>query len=499
MLDESDLDAEEGAQLFRGEQFPFGTVGHDAALPHHDDAVDFGKDVGQMMRDHEDTHALAGDAAKRLAQFALSGKIEGVGGLVEQEHFGLVDEGAGDHDAALFTGGHFPDELGFEMRGLHEVKSLVGAIAHLGRDVQVGPEGGGGEESGDDGIEAGGDGGALAGELRGDDAEMGAKLRDVPAFASEQAELGGGGDDGVALAGDGFDERGFAAAVGAEDGEVFAAGDAKREVVEDNVVAAGDRDIAHEEEVRWVRGENLAHRKIITEGRRQRRGNTRDRMARMSDRGQTLNLWKKHLGRVPPEVWARTELEGLVLADNDLEEIPEEIGRLQRLRMLDLGHNRLRQVPEALGELEGLSDFLYLHDNRLASLPGSMARLKRLRYLNVSENQFTTFPEAICAMSGLAELRVTDNLMEELPETIGQLTSLRELHLRNNRLTSLPETIGKLRELRLIDLRGNPLGSLPDAVAELPRLEKLDLRWVTTLAPPVWMGKLEERGCLVYW
>ena len=73
----------------------------------------------------------------------------------------------------------------------------------------------------------------------------------------------------------------------------------------------------------------------------------------MSDRGQTLNLWKKHLGRVPPEVWARTELEGLVLADNDLEEIPEEIGRLQRLRMLDLGHNRLRQVPEALGELEG--------------------------------------------------------------------------------------------------------------------------------------------------
>jgi hypothetical protein len=31
-----------------------------------------------------------------------------------------------------------------------------------------------------------------------------------------------------------------------------------------------------------------------------------------------LNLWKLHLGRVPESVWEDTELETLVLAENDL-------------------------------------------------------------------------------------------------------------------------------------------------------------------------------------
>src|SRR4051812_43430778 len=99
--------------------------------------------------------------------------------------------------------------------------------------------------------------------------------------------------------------------------------------------------------------------------------------------GLDLNLWKQHLGRVPESVWEQTELETLVLADNDLTEVSADIGRLKRLRMLDLGHNSLSSVPESLGDLENLSAFLYLHDNRLTSLPASLARLKRLRYLNI--------------------------------------------------------------------------------------------------------------------
>src|SRR5580700_9006421 len=49
-----------------------------------------------------------------------------------------------------------------------------------------------------------------------------------------------------------------------------------------------------------------------------------------------LNLWKKRLGSVPQWVWERTELETLVLADNDLSEISNQVGRLKKLRMLDL-------------------------------------------------------------------------------------------------------------------------------------------------------------------
>jgi Leucine-rich repeat (LRR) protein len=107
-----------------------------------------------------------------------------------------------------------------------------------------------------------------------------------------------------------------------------------------------------------------------------------------------LNLWKKSLGRVPDSLWDQTDLETLVLADNDLSELSDRIGGLRKLRMLDLGHNRLTCVPDALADLGSLTDFLYLHDNRLTSLPSALERLTKLRYLNISENAFDACPNA---------------------------------------------------------------------------------------------------------
>ena|SRR6266478_909704 len=49
---------------------------------------------------------------------------------------------------------------------------------------------------------------------------------------------------------------------------------------------------------------------------------------------RALSLWNKHLGRVPDEVWQQTELESLVLAENDLSEVPEKIGKLKKLRLV---------------------------------------------------------------------------------------------------------------------------------------------------------------------
>jgi len=210
-----------------------------------------------------------------------------------------------------------------------------------------------------------------------------------------------------------------------------------------------------------------------------------------------LSLWKQRLARVPEWVWERTELETLVLAENELKEISGRIGCLKNLRMLDLGHNALSQVPDALAELEGLTDFLYLHDNQLTSLPASFARLTKLRYLNISENAFEVLPESICSMTSLMELRASSNRLTSLPDCVGRLARLRELHLRNNQLTSLPESIAMLEELRQIDLRANPLTHLPSAIATLPRLEKLDLRWVN-IPSPIWLKPLEARGCVVY-
>jgi Leucine-rich repeat (LRR) protein len=56
-----------------------------------------------------------------------------------------------------------------------------------------------------------------------------------------------------------------------------------------------------------------------------------------------LSLWRQGLSVVPEEVWLRTDLQTLVLGDNNLTEVSEGVGNLSSLRMLDLGHNRLRE------------------------------------------------------------------------------------------------------------------------------------------------------------
>jgi Leucine-rich repeat (LRR) protein len=62
----------------------------------------------------------------------------------------------------------------------------------------------------------------------------------------------------------------------------------------------------------------------------------------------------------------------------------------------------------------------------------------------------------------------------------------------------LPDSLANLSNLRFLDLRANQLTSLTEALAALPRLEKLDLRWNLFSSLPGWLGRLSERGCLVY-
>ena len=251
---DADVRVEELAEAGFGEELRARTVADDAAVAHENDAVNLGEDVAEMMRDHDQARAFAGKAAEGFAEFALRGEVERVGRLVEEELARAMYEGAGDKDAALFAGGHGADELLGEMRGLDPLESFAGANAHFTGDVQIGPEGGCGKEARDDGVEAGGDGGALAGEFRAhgpgaDDPEMTAEFREIPALAAEDANAHAGLNDGIELAGDGEDKRGLAAPIGAEDGDMLAGADGEVDVVEDDAFAPRDVDVAKVEEV----------------------------------------------------------------------------------------------------------------------------------------------------------------------------------------------------------------------------------------------------------
>lgn len=246
---DADAGIKELAEAGLGEELGTRAVADDAAAAHEDDAVDFRQDVAEVMGDEDEAGAFGGEAAHGVAELALRGKVQCVGRLIEEKLAGAMDESAGDEDAAFFSGGHFADELFGEMRRINAGEGFNGARAHLITHVQIGPERRSGEKAGDDGVKAGGDGGALAGEIGADDTEVPAKLGKVPAVAAEDADAHAGLNDGIDLAGDGEDERGFAAAVGAKDGDMFAGADGEIDVVQDDALAAGNVDIAQFQEL----------------------------------------------------------------------------------------------------------------------------------------------------------------------------------------------------------------------------------------------------------
>lgn len=85
---EGDVGAEEAGEGWGGEKVALGPVGDDTAVAHEEDAVDLGDDVGGVMGDEEDGGSLPGKIAEEVAEVALGGEVEGVGGFVEEEHLG---------------------------------------------------------------------------------------------------------------------------------------------------------------------------------------------------------------------------------------------------------------------------------------------------------------------------------------------------------------------------------------------------------------------------
>jgi len=86
-----------------------------------------------------------------------------------------------------------------------------------------------------------------------------AQLRDIPALAAEETALHLGSEDRIALAGDGLDERGLAAAVGTENGDVLSGCDGEIDIVEDDRVAARYADLLHAQKFgRMFEGQSLS-------------------------------------------------------------------------------------------------------------------------------------------------------------------------------------------------------------------------------------------------
>ena len=120
----------------------------------------------------------------------------------------------------------------------------------------------------------------------------------------------------------------------------------------------------------------------------------------------------------------------LDLSKRKLKEVPPEVFQLTELRELNLGRNQLTEIPENIYKLSNLQR-LYLNNNRLTALPQRIGTLKNLQLLDLDRNRIEALPPEIGMLINLEVLSMWDNELSDLPDDIKSLRSiLRKLELR---------------------------------------------------------------------
>jgi len=100
-----------------------------------------------------------------------------------------------------------------------------------------------------------------------------------------------------------------------------------------------------------------------------------------------------------------TELD---LSKKGLTTLPPEIGLLLNLLVLKLERNELRTLPPEIGNLTNLTH-VHLNDNQLTTLPSGIVQLKNLTRLEIDGNQFTALPREIGELTNLEILSLKGN------------------------------------------------------------------------------------------
>ncbi len=143
----------------------------------------------------------------------------------------------------------------------------------------------------------------------------------------------------------------------------------------------------------------------------------------------------------------------LVIKDFEItSEIWNEVFKLTNLEMLVMVNNQIKVLPKEIGKLTNL-DTLVFSNNQIKVLPKEIGKLTNLDTFGFSNNQ-----------------------IKVLPKEIGKLTNLDTFGFSNNQIKVLPKEIEKLTNLTFLDFSANPI-STPKSfkITNFKLLEQLEL------------------------
>lgn len=226
--------------------------------------------------------------------------------------------------------------------------------------------------------------------------------------------------------------------------------------------------------------------------------------------GKILNLQGLGLNKLPEAAFELTNLEVLVLFQNNLQAMPEGLEHFPKLKSLYLRANEISRVDAIPPQLELLDlsankiasldavswsdhlQLLILQDNQIAHLPVGFFSQSNLELISLRGNRLLRLDYPFADLPRLANLILGQNPATELPPALWQLTGLRQLEIDGLGVQSLPPEISNLKQLEILDLSENPLSNWPEALVHLPRLRSLTLRNMAWQALPPRLARMQH-------
>ncbi len=119
----------------------------------------------------------------------------------------------------------------------------------------------------------------------------------------------------------------------------------------------------------------------------------------------------------------------LQLTKKKLKEVPPEIRQFKNLNALDLGNNKLKELPSWMSELQYMQEFR-APKNKFTSMPLVLCTWKKLKRLDLHQNEITGLPSCMGGLNELVSMDLWSNDLEDFPDELRDMGSLKFLDLR---------------------------------------------------------------------